>query len=244
MSTRRFIPTEKDVLLMKIMVLADNESKFIWDFFDPEKFKDIDLMISCGDLKADYLSFLATLINAPLCYVHGNHDTRYATQPPGGCNSLEDTLTIVAGLRILGLGGSFSYNQGAYQYSEKEMDKRIRKLKPLLKKYGGFDILVTHAPAFGIGDGDDICHRGFQAFINLIKTYKPSYFLHGHQHLNYGQKAKRIQRMEDTTIINGYEYYIFDYHPNIYAPTVPIQDKVSLLKRVKTLLHKFNFFDV
>lgn len=229
---------------MKILVLSDNESKYIWDFFDPEKFKDIDLMISCGDLKADYLSFLATLINAPLLYVHGNHDKRYQVNPPGGCDSLEDKITVVKGIRILGLGGSYAYNQGPHQYSDKDMAKRIKKLKPMLKKFGGFDMLITHSPALGIGDGDDLCHRGFKAFNELIETYKPSYFLHGHQHLNYGKNAKRIQKLDETTIINGYEYYIFDYKPNIYAPTQPILVKESPFKKLKSKLHKFNFFDV
>lgn len=222
---------------MKILLLSDNESKYIWDYYDPEKFKDIDLMISCGDLKADYLSFLATLISAPLLYVHGNHDTRYLANPPGGCDSLEDTITVIKGIRILGLGGSYAYNKGPFQYSEVDMEKRIKKLKSLLKKYEGFDILVSHAPAFGIGDGDDLCHRGFGAFNELIKTYKPSYFLHGHQHLNYGN-AKRIQKVDETTIINGYDYYIFEYKPNIYAPTELIIGKNSFIKKLNIFLGK------
>lgn len=206
---------------MKILVVSDNESTYIWDHFDSERFKDVDLMISCGDLKADYLSFLATLVSAPLIYVHGNHDTRYLKNPPGGCDLIEDKITVINGIRILGLGGSQRYNEGPFQYSEKDMAQRIKKLKPILKKYNGFDILVTHAPAFGIGDGKDICHRGFEAFNELIKTYKPSYLLHGHQHLSYGN-AKRICKVDETTIINGFEYYMFDFTANRFAPTTPI----------------------
>ena len=41
---------------MKILVIADEESQKIWDFFRKEDYADIDLVISCGDLKADYLS--------------------------------------------------------------------------------------------------------------------------------------------------------------------------------------------
>lgn len=218
---------------MKILIVADNESKYIWDFFRPENFKDIDLVISCGDLKNSYLSFLATLIPAPLLYVHGNHDNRYLEDPPGGCDSIEDQIYVYKGLRILGLGGSYRYKEGPLQYSEKEMRRRIRKLKGTLKKHNGFDILVTHAPAFGVGDGDDLCHRGFESFNALIEEYKPSYFLHGHQHLNYNRNAKRIQKIDETTVINGFEYHILDYKPNIYAPKEPfvLKKKFQIFKK-------------
>ena len=35
---------------MKILALADQESKALWDYFDKSKLKGIDLIISCGDL--------------------------------------------------------------------------------------------------------------------------------------------------------------------------------------------------
>ena len=47
---------------MKILVIADEESQKIWDFFRKEDYADIDLVISCGDLKADYLSFMETMM--------------------------------------------------------------------------------------------------------------------------------------------------------------------------------------
>ena len=59
---------------MKILVVSDIESKFIWDHFDPERFRDVKMIISCGDLSARYLSFLVTMIPCPLFYVPGNHD--------------------------------------------------------------------------------------------------------------------------------------------------------------------------
>ncbi len=216
--------------------MADEESNYIWDHFDPENFKDVKLIISCGDLKSSYLSFLVTMIKAPVLYVHGNHDDRYDRNPPLGCDSIEDRILVVNGLRILGLGGSYRYNNGKNQYTEKEMRKRIKNLRRELKRFGGFDILVTHAPAKGLGDGDDLCHRGFQAFNDLLAQYKPSYFLHGHQHLSYSRKAKRIQQAGDTTVINGYDHYILDYKPNMYAPAWPyIPNRNPILKAGRKL---------
>ena len=66
---------------MKILVLADAESKYLWDYFDKKKLEGIDLIISCGDLAPQYLSFLATFTHAPVLYVYGNHDTCYADTP-------------------------------------------------------------------------------------------------------------------------------------------------------------------
>ena len=45
---------------MYIMVMADEPSKRLYDYFDPEQFKDVDLIISCGDLSPEYLTFFAT----------------------------------------------------------------------------------------------------------------------------------------------------------------------------------------
>ena len=78
-------------------------------------------------------------------------------------------------------------------------------------KKNDFDILVTHSPAKGLGDGEGFAHRGFPAFNYLLDTHKPKYHLHGHQHLNYGINQERVRTYNGTTIINGFDYYIFDY---------------------------------
>lgn len=194
---------------MRVLVVADKENDFIWDHFDPERFKGVELIISCGDLQSSYLSFLVTMINVPLFYVHGNHDTTYLHHPPEGCDPIDDSIVTYKGIRFLGLGGSMKYSGRPHQYSEKEMEKRIRKLKWKLMKNKGFDVLVTHAPVFSIGDGTDLCHQGFKAFLTLLDKYEPKYMLHGHMHFNYG-RMKRQQTYKKTTIINGYGYYILD----------------------------------
>ncbi len=197
---------------MNILVLADEESKYLWDYFEKSKLDGVDLIISCGDLNPQYLSFLATFAKVPILYVHGNHDAIYETTPPDGCICIDDDLYVYNGIRILGLGGSQCYNFGAYQYSEKEMRSRIFKLRRKLRKYGGFDILVTHAPALELNDGEDLPHKGFQAFRDLLDKYKPKYFLHGHVHLTYNWQQQRICTYNDTTtVINAYERYLFEY---------------------------------
>ena len=78
---------------MRILVIGDHESKSLWDFYEPSKLEDIDLIISCGDLSPRYLSFLVTMAHAPVLYIHGNHDDKYEMTPPEGCICVDDDLS-------------------------------------------------------------------------------------------------------------------------------------------------------
>ena len=196
---------------MRILVLADIESKYYWDYFDKSKLDGIDLILSCGDLKPEYLSFLATFAKVPILYVRGNHDDIYETHPPDGCICIEDTIYTYRGVRILGLGGSIRYKQGKNQYTQAEMRGRVRRLWWKLKKSKGIDILLTHSPAYHINDGEDGPHEGFEAFVQILDTYKPKRFIHGHVHMTYSRSHKRESVYHDTRIINGFEKYIFDF---------------------------------
>ena len=103
------------------------------------------------------------------------------------------------------------YKDGKHQYTEWEMRMRIIKVFPKILMNKGFDILVTHAPAFGLNDGTDLPHQGFKVFRQLIEKYSPKYFLHGHVHMNYGRKHVRYDEYLDTKIVNSYERYLFEY---------------------------------
>ena len=192
---------------MKILIVSDVISPLLYEHINVENFSDIDLILSAGDLRSRYLTFLTTVLKKPLLYIHGNHDTHYDDQPPLGCICIEDIVYDFNGLKIAGLGGCREYRGGKHQYSERAMSKKIKKNKKAFKK--GFDILLTHSPAFGLGDGDDHAHIGFKSYIKLLDDHKPKYMIHGHQHLNYKQQERIIQYNE-TTIINGFQYYILD----------------------------------
>ncbi|MBR4067183.1 MAG: metallophosphoesterase [Clostridia bacterium] len=196
---------------MKILLVSDEESKFLWDYYQPGKLADIDLIISCGDLAPEYLSFLVTMSTAPVLYIHGNHDGKYQSRPPEGCECIEDRVVKVGNLRILGLGGSIRYSDGDHQYTEEEMAARIRKLRWKLHRMGGVDLVVTHSPIRGLGDDSKShVHRGFEAFYKLLDRYKPRYWAYGHVHMSYGANIPRLQQHGDTTLINAWERYILD----------------------------------
>lgn len=203
---------------MKILLLSDEECKGLYDYYQPGKLSGYDLILSAGDLKGEYLSFIVTMANKPLVYVHGNHDARYDQKPPEGCLCADDELLTVKGVRILGLGGTHYYNGGRYQYTEEGMEKRIRRLERKIALAGGVDIVLTHAAPSGLGDDNDACHRGFEAFLSLMEKYKPVYLVHGHVHLNYGREMTRIHHYGETTIINAFERYEIETEVPMKSP--------------------------
>ena len=196
---------------MKILAVSDVPSDRYYEYYRPGKLDEFDLILSCGDLRPEYLEFLVTMARCPLIYVHGNHDDSYGREPQG-CICADDTIVECGGLRILGLGSSNRYREGAYMYTEKQMQSRIRKLWLPLKKHHGFDILLTHAPAFGLNDFETIPHRGFECFHTLMDKYEPSYFIHGHIHRNYDFRIPQRDHHGKTTVINAFEYEIGRAH--------------------------------
>ena len=192
---------------MKILAISDVESKHLLDFFDPKKYEDVDLILSAGDLKGTYLSYVVTMVNKPLLYVHGNHDISLMNAPAEGCECIDDGVIKFKGLRIAGLGGCMTYNGKELQFTEAEMAWRIKK--NILKYRKGVDILLTHAPVFGIGDGKDQAHVGYQSFIKMLDKYNPKLMVHGHMHLNYGI-CKREHRYKETRIVNAFDHYIIE----------------------------------
>ena len=204
---------------MRILLVSDEESPYLWEHYQPGRLDEIDLILSCGDLSPEYLSFLVTMGRAPVFYVHGNHDGKYRKRPPEGCECIDDLIVNYRGVRILGLGGSQRYSNGEYQYTESEMNRRIRKLAPQLWRHRGVDIVVTHAPVRGMGDDDSLAHRGFEAFEKLLKKHRPRYWVYGHVHMNYGMRHQRIIQHEETTLVNAYERYVIEVEPLAQRPS-------------------------
>lgn len=199
---------------MRILAVADDEARYYYDFYKEGKLDEFDLIIACGDLSRTYLEFLVTMARCPLVYVRGNHDETFTTDPPEGCICIDDQIYVQDGVRIMGLGGSYRYNEkNTYMYTEGQMWGRVVRLLPQILWHRGFDILVTHAPARGINDFEHVSHRGFECFLTLMDRFHPKYFIHGHIHKNYGIKIPQYTQRGDTTIINAYEYCRFDYAP-------------------------------
>ncbi len=196
---------------MRILAISDEPSGKLWGGQCREALKGVDLILSAGDLPAAYLSFLTCFTNAPVIYVHGNHDDRYAQKPPEGCLCADGRIVRIGDVRILGLGGSIRYRpDGVNMYSEDEMAGRIASLRWKLRSTGGFDILLTHAPIRGLGDDDHISHRGFECFGPLLDRWHPAVMIHGHMHQAYSAFFQRQREYNGIPVINASTSYEFD----------------------------------
>ncbi len=196
---------------MRILAVSDQASRSLYDHYEPGRLRGYDLILACGDLKKEYLEFLVTMANVPLLYVRGNHDEGLSEHPPEGCVCIDGRLYVHEGVRILGLGGSFRYRPGENRYTEGQMRRRILRLLPAIWRRRGFDILVTHAPARGLGDLDTRAHRGFECFRDLLDRYAPRYFVHGHVHRNYGMDLPQRREYGGTVILNAWDHCVFEF---------------------------------
>ena len=209
---------------MKILAVSDRIVDYLYSSHVRENHPDIDLIIACGDLPFYYLDFLTSALDAPLVYVRGNHDAgpqythsgKVLTGVQGGMD-LHGRIIPVQGLLIGGLEGSMRYRpREPLMYTESEMRWEVLRLAPHLLwsrlRHGqAIDIFVTHSPPWGIHDRADRAHTGFQIFLPLLRYFRPRYMLHGHIH-TYRPNAPRITRYYQTTIINVYPSYIFQYN--------------------------------
>ena len=204
------------------MAVSDRIMDRLYNSQVGQHYRDIDLLISCGDLPYYYLEFLLSSLNTSLVYVRGNHDKgpqytaegRTLTRPQGGAD-LHGRVIDHNGLLIAGLEGSMRYRPKApLMYSEGEMAVQVAALTfKLLSIIGrqrrGLDILVTHAPPFGIHDETDLAHTGFKAFLPLLRFFKPRFHFHGHVHV-YRNDAIRETTYKQTRIINVYPLGLFE----------------------------------
>lgn len=170
-----------------------------------------ELIVACGDLPMEYLGALLELLDVPLVFVPGNHDpemsgfrtsraglTIRAGLPdrapwPDGAINADGRVVDVGGLRFAGLGGCLRYREGPNQYSDGQQGRRGLQLAAIarwrqLRDGRGVDVLLTHAPPRGVGDGDDGPHQGFRSLHRVVRRLDPPLLLHGHIH-PYGADA-------------------------------------------------------
>jgi Icc-related predicted phosphoesterase len=196
---------------MRILTVSDFIEKSLDKKIEDNTLPKIDLILSCGDIHPEYLVFLKESLAVPLYYVKGNHDVRYEGYYPEGCTDVNRQLVQFGGVRIMGFEGSMWYNGNENQFTEKEMKKMIRSMWFSLLKNKGVNIVITHAPPRHIHDAEDLCHRGFECFVNLIEKYNPKYFVHGHIHKNFINPMDRATLYGKTKVINTCGYNILEY---------------------------------
>jgi len=211
--------------IMRILTVSDKVEPVLYGPYIRDRVGQVDLILACGDLPYYYLEYIVGLLDAPLYFVHGNHDK--VIQPPSDmspvCNpaafnwaeDLHRRTVNHHGVLLAGLEGCRMYNPGAaFQYSEATVKGQVFWLGQRLRwnrlRYGRYlDILVTHAPPRGIHDAEDLPHQGFESYLKLLRAFRPTVMIHGHTHV-----YSRIETTEtdcgDTRVINSYGYRVLE----------------------------------
>jgi Icc-related predicted phosphoesterase len=205
---------------VKVLAVSDKVVEGIYSSSIQERYGDVDIVLSCGDLPYSYLEYITSTLNVPCFFVHGNHDkpehmaNGCTLLKPGGWIDIDSKTVIVKDMILGGLEGSIKYKpEGEHQYTEQEMALKIWRMVPTLMmnraRYGRYlDMLITHSPPFGIHDGEDLCHRGFKSLIWFMERFRPRYLLHGHKHI-YKPENRQTHYL-DTEVINVYPYHIVE----------------------------------
>ena len=214
---------------IRVLAVSDEVSEGL--LANVSQVRSAQLIVACGDLPAGYLGKLMNALDVPLVFVPGNHDpdqsgyrvsrsglvtkAGFPARPPwpSGAVNADGRVVDVAGVRVAGLGGCLRYRDGPNQYSERQQTRRAWALRRRAawrrwRDHRGVDVLLTHAPPRGVGDGDDAPHRGFGCYLGLTAALDPPLLLHGHVH-PYGSAAPPL-RLGGTVVRNVTGWHLLD----------------------------------
>ncbi|MFB9433247.1 metallophosphoesterase family protein [Streptoalloteichus tenebrarius] len=215
----------------RVLAVADEVVEGLWT--ERVRRLGVDLVLAAGDLPFEYLEYLATTVDRPCVFVPGNHDpdlsgyrearglwTR-AGMParwpgPAGAVNADGRVVDVAGLRIAGLGGSLRYGGGPNQWTERQQARRVRRLVGLaawrrMRDGRDVDVLLTHSPPRGCGDGEDAPHRGFECLHEAVRRLRPRVLVHGHVHPHGHPAPDRAAR--GTLVLNVVGHRVLEIAP-------------------------------
>jgi len=168
---------------IRLLVISDTVEPTLVDRRNREVIGAVDFIVGCGDLDCKDLAFIADGFDAPLAYVHGNHDSpeewagysNFCPEP-----MVSTAVQHVAGLSVAGLTwpgrrgkGATRSERLAWNQALRLATRRLGRTEPL--------IVVSHVPPFGAGDvPDGYYHRGFRGYRWLMDHLSPPLWLHGH----------------------------------------------------------------
>lgn len=138
---------------MRILAVSDSISQRIENLVvhSPKKLKNVDIIVSCGDLEGEYLELLVDGLNRDLYFVCGNHPVEKARKKPASyeitdrlwenIHSKHDKIIRIAGREdlhgrievckdyfIVGFGGSLWYGGRGNEFREKEMARIVNSI--------------------------------------------------------------------------------------------------------------------
>ncbi len=189
--------------MVRIVAIADTHT-----FHDELVVPPGDLLVHAGDLcrggELDELEATLRWMRAQphphKLLVAGNHDWPFVHEPAaarallGEVVYLQDQGATVAGLRVWGSPWQPAYNDWAFNLPRGEALAARWALIP-----AGLDLLVTHGPPAGIGDGSGMKVRAGCADLRArVAEVAPLVHLFGHIHQDGG-----LWRDGPTTFVNA-----------------------------------------
>ena len=145
---------------VKVLSVSDRIESRLFEDKTIEVNKDINLILSCGDLPYYYIENLFQTYQVPVLFVRGNHDQAvvYGKKGPQfgprGAIDLHRRVVVLNNLIFLGFEGSLPYREGPFLYSQTEMWRNVLGVIPRLLwnklVYGRFfDVVIKHTPPHG-----------------------------------------------------------------------------------------------
>jgi predicted phosphohydrolase len=176
---------------MRLVALADTHT-----FHDELAVPDGDVLVHAGDLcrggeldeLEGTLTWLKALPHRHKIVVAGNHDWAFVNEPAaarallGDIVYLEDAETTLGGLRFWGSPWQPAYNDWAFNLPRGAALREKWALIP-----NGIDVLITHGPPAGFGDGGGMKQRsGCEDLRARVVQLAPLVHLFGHIHQDGG----------------------------------------------------------
>lgn len=170
--------------------------------------------MTCGYKENELIDFLDWFNEQPAQYkimIAGNHD-RYIENHRGlfqellkerpSITYLEDSGTVINGLNIWGTPHSREFCNWAFNRTSEQMGKAFSHIP------NDTDILVSHAPQYGILDklerGEMVGEPTLSAKIKELEFLR--YHIHGHIHSCYGLQNNPDYKSLNVSVVNeGYE---------------------------------------
>jgi len=184
---------------VNILAIADRRPKI--NIVDTVRDKDIDLIITLGDLTIEDIFQLKTITSIPKIGVYGNHDSG-SYMPDLGIMNMHLKIWDFQGLRFGGFQGCVRYkeNPDAIMYTQEQASE-------MMTDFPAVDIFLCHCPPRGINDEEEVAHQGFIALRDYIDRQQPKLLLHGH---TYPPEDKVVKQVGMTRIEYVYEYKIIE----------------------------------
>ena len=187
----------------RLLAVSDEREPALGDERNRRDIEPVDVILGCGDLEPDYLSFLGDAFHAPLLLIRGNHDQGGAWEagqqvvpvPLGG------RLEEARGITFAGLDWP-SRHDGQARRDEASAWRQSVGLylrTRLTRQHPA--VILSHVPPYGLGDTPtDPYHTGFNAYLWLCRRLQPVLWLHGHTALAAVEHWRT--RLGRTTLVN------------------------------------------